>query len=250
MSRDPDESEYLAEPEDRGDQDPLPMERATPAERKAASLPVGQIETEETLHGEVRMTRSLGLGSRNDVVHFSVALPVVVQPGWSLSQQAVAAADTAGVVKSIVYSQLGLDFSIDSEGVMHEVIKAFPGAERVRERQEEGPRTREQAREDDDRRAEERQARRDQYRDSNGGGRHPHPADLDRPQHVDRDVWQDLCENYQDWFDNRSDKASGKYKDTAPDFKRAEDGQTIWLAPFRRDNRSRQPSGRGRGYDR
>jgi hypothetical protein len=234
------DEEYLAEPEEREDPEPEPPKRQprtkpTPQEKAATQLPIAGIETAETLHGEVRMTRSLSLGSRNDVIHFSVALPVVVQEGWTLAQQAVAAADTAGIVKSIVYSQLGLDFTVTEDGVLMEVLKAFPGAERVQEREEElGP-----------------YGRRKQHDDNGEPPRRagfPHPADLDRPDHVDREVWADLCEHYSDWYDNRRDKASGKYKDTAPDFKRAEDSETIWLRPFRKESSRSSRGGGGRGY--
>ena len=245
--------EYLAEPEEREEREPekpKPPRRATAQEKAATLLPVAQVETAETLHGEVRITRSLSLGSRNDVIHLSVALPVVVQPNWTLAQQAVAAADTCGIVKSIVYSQLGLDFTITEDGVMMEVVKAFPGTERVRggdkAEEELGPYGRRKQRDDDDDRG---------SRGDNGHGRFPHPSDLDRPDHVDREVWADLCNHYDDWYDNRKDKQSGKYKSTAPDFKRAEDSETIWLKPFRQESRSgggggrRRGGGGGRGYD-
>ena len=252
-----DDSEYLADPEEDERQPTLPMSddepepepeperpkrqrKATAPEKAAAKVPLGQVETDETLHGEVRITRSLSLGSKNDQIHLSVMLPVVVQPGWSLPQQAVAAADTCGIVKSLVYSQLGLEFTIDEEGIMHEVLRSFPGAEKVRDPE---PRSRrEELREDDDRRADERQSRRDEYRENGGSGRFAHPADLKRPEHVDSEVWDDLVHNFDDWYDNRRDKDSGKYKNTAPDFKRAEDGEAVWLKPFRRE--SNRPTSR------
>src|SRR5262245_49632471 len=103
-------SDYDDDDRDEPEQLQLPLDdkRATPDERAAAGLPIGQVETDETMEGRVRITRSLSLGSKNDQIHLSVDHPYQIQPGWGLAQQAVVIADTCGLVKTMVYSQLGL----------------------------------------------------------------------------------------------------------------------------------------------
>jgi len=202
--------------------DPQPVPEPTP--RRETVIPIGEAVTAETLHGVVAFTRSLNLGSRDNNAHFRCEMPFVVQPGWTPDQCAAQAADAFYQCVAVVLGQAGLPFAVGEDGVLHEVIKNFPGARRVD--QAEGDR---------------RPARRPEG--GGGGDQFPHPADMRRPEHIRADDWDDLCERYEDWYDNRADKASGQGYENGPDFKRRDDGKGLWLRPFRRD-------GGGRGGDR
>ena len=215
---------------------PPPQVRKVPrpqAPQRAERLPVGDIETAETLTGLVKITRSLSLGSRNDQVHMGIEQPFPIQPGWSPERCASAAADAFASAKSVLYEQLGVDFTVDEGGIVREVIRhQFPGTR------------------------EERSPARSEDRGTGGGGsgggsRYTPPREMDKPDHVKRDDWDDLVSNPDDWFDNRPDKASGQYKDTAPDFKRKGRGDqpAIWLRALRPAGRSHGGGGNRRGYD-
>ena len=143
--------------------------------------------TPETLHGVVAFTRSLNLGSRDNNAHFRCELPFVVQPQWKPDQVAAQAADTFYQCVAVVLQQAGLPFTISDDGVLHEVVQAFTGAKPVEQRAER------------------------QESSSGSSSRFPHPADMRRPEHISEGMWRDLCENYDDWYDNRADKASGEY---------------------------------------
>jgi hypothetical protein len=218
--------------------EPEPVPVATP-ERRETIIPIGEAVTPETLHGVVAFTRSLNLGTRDNNAHFRCEMPFVVQPQWSPVQCAAAAADAFYQAVAVVLQQAGLPYAIGDEGVIHEVVKEFPGARRVDQPE---PRQDEVS----DRR---------ERNGSSGARDFPHPADLSRPEHIRADVWRDLCENYDDWYDNRADKASGDAYKSSPDFKRKDDGKGLWMRPFKRDagggrggGRSHARSGGGRQY--
>jgi hypothetical protein len=213
--------------------------------RPATKLPISEVETKETLHGEVRFTISSNMGQRDENRHLSIAMPYPVQPHWTPEERAAAAADTAFQVKALGYEQAGIEFSIDEGGVIHEVIrKAFPGTRAVDPTEKLGAYGRRLPPEE----REERQPRQDD-------GEFPHPRDLTKPGHVSRELWEDLVDTYdnEDWYDNRPRKDSGEYKATAADFKRVSDSTSIWLKPFKREGGpgGKRPVNAGRrGYDR
>jgi hypothetical protein len=212
-------------------QAPAQRQRPVPAPRPARveHLPVGDVETETTMAGLVKITRSMSLGSRNDQVHMGIELPFPIQPGWRPERIAQAAADTFSVARSVLYEQLGVDFTVDEGGVVREVIRhQFPGT------------------------SEERAGAASQRSDqgSGGGSRYTPPREMNRPDHVNRRDWDDLVDNPDDWFDNREDKQSGKYKDTAPDFKHRGSGNqvAIWLRPLRSGGNNRHQAQRSGSY--
>jgi hypothetical protein len=180
-------------------------------QRRETVIPIGEAVTPETLHGVVAFTRSLNLGSRDNNAHFRCELPFVVQPQWKPDQVAAQAADTFYQCVAVVLQQAGLPFTISDDGVLHEVVQAFTGAKPVEQRAER------------------------QESSSGSSSRFPHPADMRRPEHISEGMWRDLCENYDDWYDNRADKASGEYAAGSPDFKRKDDGKGLWITPFRRE---------------
>jgi hypothetical protein len=192
--------------------------------RRETVIPIGEAVTPETLHGVVAFTRSLNLGSRDNNAHFRCELPFVVQPQWTPDVVAAQAADTFYQCVAVVLQQAGLPFTVSDDGVLHEVVQAFPGTKQV-----------------------ERE-RRSERQESPGRNRNefPHPADMRRPDHIGEGLWRDLSENYDDWYDNRADKASGEGYENGPDFKRKDDGKGLWLKPFRRDS----GGGRGGGHAR
>lgn len=201
-------------------------------ERLETVIPIGEAVTPETLHGVVAFTASVNLGTKDNNRHFRCELPFVVQPQWTHDQAAAQAASYFNRCVAVTLNQAGLPMAVDDEGILREVVKRFDGAQRV-----EAPRRR-----DDD-----RGDRRSSESDEPPGG-FPHPADMRRPDHVNERMWRDLCENYDDWYDNRGDKASGQAFDSSPDFKRKDDGKGLWLRPFRRENNQR--GGGDRGHDR
>lgn len=208
--------DYSNDPNVSAVEPPTPVD---PPARRETVIPIGEAVTPETLHGVVAFTRSLNLGSRDNNAHFRCELPFVVQPQWKPDQVAAQAADTFYQCVAVVLQQAGLPFTIGEDGVLHEVVKAFPGAQRVDESR---PRRQES---DEDRPA----------RSGGGSGEFPHPADMRRPDHIAAGLWADLCDNYEDWYDNRADKASGDGYENGPDFKRKDDGKGLWLRPFRRE---------------
>lgn len=201
--------------------------------RRETVIPIGEAVTPETLHGVVAFTRSLNLGSRDNNAHFRCELPFVVQPQWKPDQVAAQAADTFYQCVAVVLQQAGLPFTVGEDGVLHEVVKAFAGAQRV----------------DEGRRPE-----RERQPAARPSSEFPHPADMRRPDHIGEGLWRDLCENYEDWYDNRADKASGDGYENGPDFKRKDDGKGLWMKPFRREGGGGNRSGGharsgGRRYD-
>jgi hypothetical protein len=174
--------------------------------------------TAETMTGMVKITRSINLGSKDNNLHIGAELPVMIQPGWTPDQISAMYTDGFYQIKAVVYEQAGIEFSVDEGGILREVIgHHLPGT------------------------TEERAP----ARSSGGGGGEraarqargfPDPRDLERPPHIDEVLWDDLCDNPGDWYDNRGDKASGSKAASWPDFKSKQDGTGIWLAPFRRGN--------------
>lgn len=234
---DPDEAEYEddtteAEPEPT----PEPAAVATKARKQAAKqpkpksvLPIGEVETVETLHGAVSITRGIGLGTKNDQVYIKCELPVVIQPGWTPEEDAAAASIMMNMAKSVVYEHGGLPFTIDEGGIIHEAIRHhFPDAEPL------GGADRE-----DDRRQERRHERHDRRGSGSGARGFPHPSEMERPDHVEEEDWDDLCDNYEDFYDNRKDKADGTAFARSPDFRAKGDGPSIWLTPYSPDNSRR-----------
>jgi hypothetical protein len=205
-------------------------EEARLAQENVAHLPipVGEVETEQTMVGTVKVTRSLSLGGKNDQVHLGIEIPFVVQPSWKPEEVAAHAADACFQAKATVYEQLGLQFTIDEGGVLREVIRHhFPDAKRVDEDEPLPRRDRAEPRQD------RPKAKRSPTRD-------PHPADIERPEHIDEEEWDDLVENYEEeWYDNRARKRKGEFKATSPDFTRRSDRKGLWLKPFRREAHSR-----------
>lgn len=193
--------------------EPEPPSRPVRAVKMATPVPLAEVETPNTLHGEVKFTRSVALtGGRNgDMAHLSVTLPFAVQPGMDLPTVAALASDVFFQAKAVVFEQAGIEFTYDEGGIIHEVIKRhFPGAETS-----EAPRRASRDDEDDD----------EDF---------PRPRAMEKPAHIKTAVWRDLCDNPGDYYDNRAAKASGKYKATSPDFKHRETGEGIWLRPPRR----------------
>ena len=218
--------DYSQDPNVRAIIPPEP-EPVDPPKRRETVIPIGEAVTPETLHGVVAFTRSLNLGSRDNNAHFRCELPFVVQPQWKPDQVAAQAADTFYQCVAVVLQQAGLPFTVSDDGVLHEVVQAFTGAKQVDDR----PRRQESS--------------------GGGGGRSefPHPADMRRPEHIGEGLWRDLCENYDDWYDNRADKASGDGYENGPDFKRKDDGKGLWMKPFRREGGGAR-SGGGTGHAR
>lgn len=225
-----DQDQYDDEPYDYSDDpnvqqvtdEPRPRPVPDPAPRRETVIPIGEAVTPETMHGVVAFTRSLNLGSRDNNAHFRCEMPFVVQPQWAPDQVAAQAADTFYQCVAVVLQQAGLPFTVGEDGVLHEVVQAFPGTRRVDQDtgQDRGPR---------------REPQYDQGNSRGGGGQFPHPADMRRPEHIRTEDWRDLCANYEDWYDNRQEKADGSGYPNGPDFKRKDDGKGLWLTPFRKD---------------
>ena len=197
---------------------------------KRAPLPIGELTTEDTMQGLVKITRSMNLGTRDNNVHLGIELPFVVQPGWTWEQTAASAADAMFQAKALVYEQLGVEFTTNDNGVLMEVVRAqLPGASAERGR--------------DDGRGRPPSG---QSRPGGGGERpvtrlrtFPDPRDLECPPHIDAELWADIQNNPGEWWDNRADKASGKVSSKYPDFRPKDGGQGVWITPFRRESARR-----------
>jgi hypothetical protein len=217
----PDDPEDGVEPEEETPRPKKAAEKPAAAPRKRAAVPppLAEAEIPGSLQGEVRFTRSVRVGGRDDNAHYSVSLQFGYQQGMNLEDLAALAADYYFQAKSIVFQEANLAFTVDENGVVHEVLRTL-------EATEERP-ARRRSRDDDDEPEEERPRRRDD--------------DLDlpskRPSHIDADVWRDLQDNPDDWYDNRAKKKSGKFSANAPDFKNKDTDEAVWLTPPRRGRR-------------
>lgn len=236
MSTYEDDEEFPSgEPDDEGEPEPaVPAVRKAPSKapagaKKRAAVPPPLAEVEGvpgSLQGEVRFTRSVRVGGRDDNAHYSVSLGFGYQQGMSLEDLAALAADYYFQAKSIVFQEANLAFTVDDNGVVHEVLRSLDA-------EEDKPRTRKPRDEDEDERpARSTRSRRDDDDDDDG------PALPDeRPRHISADAWRDLTKNPDDWYDNRPKKRSGKFSANAPDFKHKDTDEAIWLTPPRRGRR-------------
>lgn len=209
--------------------------------RNLQAIPMGEIDTGEALEGHVAFTRSVNLGTRDDNAHYRIEMPFVVQPGWDWATIAAHAADAFWHCKAVVYDQAGLPFTVDEGGVLRETLRhQLPDAEPAPAPERHRPPEREPAPRDES----------GNGRPARTGGRFPHPRDMDQPEHIPDDIWWNLVDNFDDWYDNRPQKAKGEYKDTASDFVRKGDRKSVWLRPFAQaSGGGRSSGGRGRGYD-
>jgi hypothetical protein len=219
------ENEFAEEYDGQGEDAPQPRP-------VARVIPIGEAETGDTItDNEVSYTRQVNLGSRDDNAWFRMSLRFPTQPGWEMDQIAVQGVAYFNTVVSVVCEQAGLPVFVTESGVVREAIHTLlPGAEEVQEDRP-APRRR-QERSQPSRRA-----------SSGGGGRgrnYPPPSEIDKPDHIDAEDWDDLCSNPDDWYDNRADKAKGIGHPQGPDFRHKQDGTGLWMRPY-------QPSGRGRG---
>lgn len=213
--------------------DPNVQRVEQPQKANPVVIPIGEAVTAETLHGVVAFTRSLNLGSRDNNAHYRCEMPFVVQPGWPPEQCAAQAADAFYQCVAVVLQQAGLPFTVGEDGVLREVLRSFPGA---REVEQDRP----------------RRDRDDDRREDNGSpaSSFPHPADLRRPDHIRDSDWRDLCDHYDDYYDNRDDKHSGQAGASSPDFKHKDSGKGLWLTPFRREGGGGNRGGNRRQYER
>lgn len=194
-------------------------------------LPIGQVETPETMHGTVGITRGVALSNKNDIVYYKVEMPYVRQPGWSQEECAIEASATMNTVTAVVCEHAGLPCELGEDGILREIVRAhFPDATRERE--------------DDDR----PRRSRDEHPSRNGrGDKYPHPADLECPDTVDPDDWDDLVENYDDYYDNRADKAKGVGNPRGPDFRHKRTKEGIWLKAYSPDGDAKRSGSRHQG---
>ena len=195
------------------------MDRDSPAKRPPPVLPLGEVETPETKYGIVAITRQMNMGGgKDDNKWYRFECPVPFQPGWDLDQCAVQAVQYFNMTEAVVCEQAGLSVEMSENGILREVRvrEAFPDAEEVKpERRSTAPRRSSAG-----------------HRTQQSGRSqivYPHPADLDQPPDVSDEDWDDLCNNFDDWYDNRASKAQGKVP-RGPDFKHKQDGTGIWLA--------------------
>lgn len=206
--------------------------KAPAVARKRAAVPPPLAEVEGVpgaLQGEVRFTRSIRVGGRDDNAHYSVMLQFGYQQGMTLEDLAALAADYYFQAKSIVFQEANLAFTVDDNGVVHEVLRSLGG-------EEEKPARSTRRRDDDDD---------DEAPRGRSGGRSSRDDDDDegdalpdeRPRHIAADVWRDLKKNPDDYYDNRPKKRSGKFSANAPDFKHKDTDEAIWLTPPRRGRR-------------
>lgn len=203
--------------------------KAPAGAKKRAAVPPPLAEVEGvpgSLQGEVRFTRSIRVGGRDDNAHFSVMLQFGYQQGMTLDDLAALAADYYFQAKSIVFQEANLAFTVDDNGVVHEVLRSL-------EAEEEKPRRSKPRDEDED--ADERPARSSRSRRDDDDDDFNLPDE--RPRHIAADVWRDLTKNPDDWYDNRPKKRSGKFSANAPDFKNKDTDEAVWLTPPRRSRR-------------
>ena len=188
-----------------------------PVRRPPPVIPIGEVETPETQHGIVAITRQMNLGGgKDDNIWARIELPFPVQPGWEMDQIAVQAVAYFNTATAVVCEQLGLSVEMSENGVLREAVRrTFPDAEEAKpERRSTAPRRSSAG-----------------HRTQQSGRSqivYPHPADLDQPDDVADEDWDDLCNNFDDWYDNRASKAQGKVP-RGPDFKHKKDGTGIWL---------------------
>lgn len=186
------------------------------------SLPIGEVDTGELAMGEVGYSRQITVGpDRNDTAWVSCKIPVPFQIRWDIDQVAAQAAAYGNIPVAVVCQQAGLPVTEDG-GVLREAVRrALPGAEEVPVR-----------------------------RARNERAAFPSPADMEMPERVNRDDWDDLVANPDDWWDNRAEKAGGKGNPRGPDFRHKRDGTGIWVTPYKPPAGASSGRGRGRGYDR
>jgi hypothetical protein len=111
--------------------------------------------------------------------------------------------------KTAVYEQLGLTFEVTPELVVMELLDAELGAVEVSPAE---------AKKVAETTSAGRQARKPS--NSSGGGKKFPPAPSSKDE-----LWEELAEHPERYWDNRDDKQSAGY----PDFKRVEGGQGLWL---------------------
>lgn len=209
--------------------------------RRLPVIPLGEAETEETMHGLVGYTRQVNFGDRDNNCWAKMELPFPIQPGWEMDQVAVQAVAYFNTVVSVVSEQLGLPVMVTDSGVVREAIhRHFPDAEEVGDG---APRRQPQRRQTQQR----RQPARQQQQNSAPRRSYPHPSELDKPDHIEIEDWEDLCNNSGDWYDNRSDKAQGIGHPQQPDFRHKTDGTALWLQPY---NPAQGGGNRARRYQR
>ena len=108
--------------------------------------------------------------------------------------------------KTAVYEQLGLTFEVTPELVVMELLDKELGAVEISE--------------DEARKVAEASSASKQAKPASGKGKKFPPAPADK-----EELWAELAEHPERWWDNREDKRSEGY----PDFKRVEGGQGLWL---------------------
>jgi hypothetical protein len=206
--------------------DPEPEPEPAPVDEPMSSkpppvIPLGEVTTEDSLpNNEISYTRQVNLGSRDDNAWIKLALQFPTQPGWDMDQLAVQAVNYGNVCVSVVSEMAGLPVMMTDSGMIREAIRTnFPDAEDVTPEQDRPKR----------KAAAPRRQERTTPRSSH---RYPAPAELEMPERVDEDDWADLCENPDDWYDNRADKANGKGPARGPDFRHKRDGTGIWLTAY------------------
>ncbi len=156
------------------------------------------------LKGTVAFTRKISDGNYGGS-EFFMSVQYDIDPTAD-GEQIIASARAAALqAKAVVFEQLGITHTLDESGVVTEqVVRAFPGTVVTNDQ---GP--------------------------AAGGDTPPHAGDTkDANEKRANKAWAEAryATNPGDFYDNRPDKASGKYKATSPDVKHRSSGIGLWFS--------------------